>query len=116
MLDLHIALSFLTKPAIDRIGASLKSDPSDTAPGWYLRAYKDEGYNDIVKYTRVPDALVEQIAALVDDHSDTDLYSAVQREIIDADRHRDELIARLRKRIDADQQMLAALNAEDERS
>jgi hypothetical protein len=51
--DIHLSLSYMTSGEVKRIGESLRSDPSDTSPGWYLRAYRNEGYEDIAKYTRI---------------------------------------------------------------
>lgn len=66
MNDYRISIEYLTGAEVKRIGHTLRSDPSDTQPGWYVRVTRDAGYKDIVKYTRIaPDAAAD-IARAID--------------------------------------------------
>lgn len=65
LTDLRISLAYennVTKGT----GDSLLSDPSDDQPGWFLRVYKNEGYDDIVKYTRIDPEDVISLAQKLD--------------------------------------------------
>lgn len=64
--DLYVSLQYLSKTEVQRIGAGLRSDPRDESAGWFVRAYRNEGYEDIVKYVRVSPTRAASIAKAVD--------------------------------------------------
>lgn len=66
MSDLTITLSYMTAAEVKRIGGSLRNDPNDVQPGFYLRVYKNEGYTDIVKYTRLSLREVDALSRSID--------------------------------------------------
>ena len=112
MLDMRISITWMTTGDTARTGSTLFSDPAaPRLPGWYLRAYKNEGYDDIVKYTPIPDDLVEEIAERIDCDLGTKLHPAVEAENAHAAWSRAEHIKRLRERIEDDRRALAALEA-----
>jgi hypothetical protein len=43
------------------VGDSLKADPTDIGPGWFLRCTSSDGYVDHVKYVRVDPKLVTEV-------------------------------------------------------
>lgn len=113
-LDHHISLAYLNSDEVKRIGSDLRSDPSDTSAGWYLRAYCNEGYTDIIKYTRVnPDGALA-IAQVIDQqlHSAQTLVRAVQAANAEHAKRRAEGIKFLEKRIAEDTAALARARAE----
>lgn len=57
MNDLRITLTY-EQNAARRTGAELLADPSDDQPGWFVRAYRNEGYNTVAKITRVEPLIV----------------------------------------------------------
>lgn len=67
MNDYRISLAYMTSAEVRRVGQELRSDPSDTQPGWYVRAYRNEGYDDIVKLTRVSPERAALIAKAIDE-------------------------------------------------
>jgi hypothetical protein len=62
--DVFACLTYLSKGDLSRIGDELVN--GEKIPGWYVRAYQNEGYTDIHKYTRISDAFAEQIALAID--------------------------------------------------
>lgn len=66
MRNLRISIGYETKGDLSRIGASLKADPSDDQPGWFARVYGDDGYKDVMKYTRLPYSRIQQLASRLD--------------------------------------------------
>lgn len=80
-VDLRISVSYLSRGELRRIGDSLKTDPDDVAEGWFIRVSKNEGYEDVLKYTRVSPDLVLGIAGLVDDEIGPPRLAAAAREL-----------------------------------
>lgn len=58
--DVRASLSYMTKGDLSRTGNELVN--GEKVPGWYVRAYKNEGYTDIFKYTRIPDEAARRLA------------------------------------------------------
>lgn len=59
-------LNYMTADEVKRIGKSLRNSlqaDKPSQPGWYIRVYSDEGYNDIIKYTRISAKDASKIAA-----------------------------------------------------
>lgn len=119
MNDFYISVSYLTAPEVACIGQELRSDPSDTQPGFYLRVYKDEGYTDIVKYTRLPLESLGALGVALDDalpdggaRIESALRAAVTQHRNEAKRRREAAEEALRKA----QATLAALDAEEART
>lgn len=111
-------ISFKYESSIGRVGRELRSDPSNTSPGWYLRAYRDEGYTDIVKYTYIsPEAMLD-IAKYIEDRLADDgilanLANPIQAANIEHSNRRKQAIQVLEKRIAADQEALLRARAEE---
>lgn len=63
--DFRAILSYETKTQLDRTGTELIAD-GKRIPGWYIRVYYGEGYNDIYKYTRLTGAQAEALAEAFD--------------------------------------------------
>lgn len=53
MSDFYLSLQYMGPGKIEKIGQGLRSDPRDTAPGWYIRSYGIDGYDEFVKYTKI---------------------------------------------------------------
>lgn len=106
MPDLHISITWMGDT---RTGASLFASAGPHVPGWYLRAYKNDGYTDVVKYTPISPEMVEELARRIDLALGTSLRPTVQRENAQADKWRNERINHLRARIDADRFALEEL-------
>lgn len=70
--DLSIYMTYLTKSDLSRTGESLFAGEKRGQPGWYVRSYRDEGYSDVLKYTRLTAPQVEQIARFIDQTIDPD--------------------------------------------
>lgn len=73
--DVYAIFTYLTAADLSRIGDSLmnhdktRTDPlpgSLKVPGWHVRAYVNEGYTDIHKYTRIADEAAARIALAFD--------------------------------------------------
>lgn len=118
VLDHHISLSYMTSAEVQRVGETLRSDPSETRNGWYLRAYSNEGYNHIVKLTYVPAEVVQFIAGDIEDHLadagiKTNLATAVLVANIEHRERRKRGMKLLRERIAADSEALKRMETED---
>lgn len=115
--DIHLSLAYLSKTEVRRIGDGLKSNPSDTSPGWFVRVYSNEGYTDIVKYTRITGADALNVAQAFDEAvapygGPNAIASAVSAVLTDLARSREERRAAIKERIAAAQADLAALDDE----
>src|SRR4051812_19755338 len=62
MNDLRIHIAYMTTAELRRIGESLKADPADLQPGWFVRVYKGAGNHDIVKYARLTPLAAQAVA------------------------------------------------------
>lgn len=51
--DTYIALKYMTATQLGRVSGEFKADPTDDQPGWFVEAYRKEGYERVLKLTRV---------------------------------------------------------------
>ena len=78
--NLSITISYLTSGELSRIGPSLRANPSDDQPGWFLRATTDDGYANLIPYTRIPaETAMAAADALELDRESMRLCNAVAR-------------------------------------
>lgn len=114
--DVYISLKY-ERGGLRNVGGELMADPADRAPGWFLYVYRNEGYDNIVPYTRIKPEDVVSIAQRIDGVIGTPVGRAgVARAVTLANdqhaRRRQELARTLRDRIAADQATLARLTDE----
>jgi hypothetical protein len=118
--DIHISLDYLYGSQVRQIGRDLQSDPSDQRDGWYVRSYCKEGYENIVKLTRVTQELAEAVAEVIGGGLEAQgkagdagaLIASVQAAGEIAAQARKNAISFLEKRIADDQKNLARWKAE----
>lgn len=116
--DIHLSLAYLGKTQVRRIGDGLKSNPCDAGPGWYVRAYSNDGYTDIVKHTRITGADALLVARALDaalpraPGTARKVQNAVQAVLTDLERTREGRRRAIKERIAAAQADLAALDDE----
>lgn len=116
MNDLHITLSYLTSAQIKRIGESMRSDPSDTTDGWYIRAYCNEGYDDVIKYTRLDPSVVANAVSAACDYFPPHMKAVLTNAVIHTNNEhaldRVRLLKFYKQRTEEDQRTIARLEAE----
>lgn len=119
VLDHYISFKYMTSAEVQRVGSTLRSVPSETRAGWYLRAYRDEGYTDIVKLTYIEPEVMQFIAGDIEDHLadagiQTNLANQVQAANIEHKKRRKRGIELLEQRIAEDKAVLERMRAEEQ--
>lgn len=67
MKDLYLALKYMTVAELRRTSREFSADAEDrSTPGWFLEAYRNEGYERVVKLTRITDEDALRIAHTMD--------------------------------------------------
>lgn len=118
-MDLRMTLSYETKTSLSRIGREiLAPDPATQArlPGFYVRAYQNEGYDDVLKMTRVPLDLGQKIAEAFDLAAGSQSHACVAAGACVVGQHAQDRATRrtrLKEQVEAAQAELAAIEAEE---
>lgn len=116
VLDHYISFKYMSVTELQRTGHDLRSDPSEARAGWYLRAYSNEGYTDIVKYTYVPPEVMEYIALDIQTYMPVQgkaLANAVRAANTEHENNRARGIELLEQRIKDDTEALARMRGEE---
>lgn len=106
--DLRMMLEYLTPAELRRTSREFSADPEDrSTPGWFVEAYRNEGYDRVVNLTRVSSAEALRIAHTIDGVLCTPANTPGLARAVTLvnEAHKRELV-RLRER--AEQQMIEA--------
>lgn len=113
----YISLRYLTQAQLGSISPASKSDPSDDQPGWFVAASYKEGYENVLKLTRITAVRALRIAQEIDRAAVPDermpVTERVTADIRAHNRLRDERRAHAEAQIERFQRVLDQLDREE---
>lgn len=120
MNDLRISITYHTPTTLGRISHAFKADPSDDQAGWFVEAYENEGYDRVLKLTRITARAAEHLSRCIDTVAGAEqgtgqsVYAAVIRQIAQHEKDRTKIKAYWEAQREKAAEVLARIEREEQ--